>query len=80
MTKLIVREQYHLYLASPFRQFTIKLFHMTNKHRQAVQNFLEWAQNRNIAQPEFMQAVSEVANAVIPFIEEHPEYKEARIL
>ncbi len=80
MTKLIVREQYHLYLASPFRQFTIKWFHMTNKHRQAVQNFLEWAQNRNIAQPEFMQAVSEVANAVIPFIEEHPEYKQARIL
>ena len=27
-----------------------------------------------------MQAVSEVANAVIPFIEEHPEYKKARIL
>ena len=26
-----------------------------------------------------MQAVSEVAHAVIPLIEEHPEYKKARI-
>ncbi len=53
---------------------------MNINHRQAVQQFLDWAQARNIAQPEFMQAVSEVAHAVIPFIEEHPEYKEARIL
>ncbi|MFN8265412.1 MAG: NADP-specific glutamate dehydrogenase [Chitinophagaceae bacterium] len=53
---------------------------MNTKYRQAVQEFMEWAQKRNIAQPEFMQAVSEVANAVIPFIEEHPEYKKARIL
>jgi glutamate dehydrogenase (NADP+) len=53
---------------------------MNINHRQAVQQFLDWAQARNIAQPEFMQAVSEVAHAVIPFIEEHREYKDARIL
>ncbi|MCU0388711.1 MAG: glutamate dehydrogenase, partial [Chitinophagaceae bacterium] len=53
---------------------------MNINYRQAVQEFLDWTQARNIAQPEFMQAVSEVANAVIPFIEDHPEYKEARIL
>lgn len=53
---------------------------MNNNYRQAIQEFLDWAQNRNIAQPEFMQAVSEVAHAVIPFIEQHPEYKKARIL
>jgi glutamate dehydrogenase (NADP+) len=41
---------------------------------------MDWAQGRNIAQPEFIQAVSEVAHAVIPFIEDHPEYKNARIL
>jgi glutamate dehydrogenase (NADP+) len=53
---------------------------MNINHRQAVQQFLDWAQARNIAQPEFMQAVSEVAHAVIPFIEEHRAYKDARIL
>jgi len=53
---------------------------MNNNYRQPIQEFLDWAQNRNIAQPEFMQAVSEVAHAVIPFIEQHPEYKKARIL
>lgn len=53
---------------------------MNIKHRQAIQEFLDWAQGRNIAQPEFLQAISEVAHAVIPFIEEHPEYKKARIL
>lgn len=53
---------------------------MNNNYRQAIQQFMEWAQSRNITQPEFMQAVSEVAHAVIPFIEEHPKYKEARIL
>jgi glutamate dehydrogenase (NADP+) len=35
---------------------------------------------RNPAQTEFHQAVYEVALAVIPFIEEHPEYKKANIL
>jgi glutamate dehydrogenase (NADP+) len=53
---------------------------MNNNYRQAIQEFLDWTQNRNIAQPEFMQAVNEVAHAVIPFIEQHPEYKKARIL
>jgi len=53
---------------------------MNINHRQAIQEFMDWAQGRNIAQPEFIQAVSEVAHAVIPFIEDHPEYKKARIL
>lgn len=53
---------------------------MQIQHRQAVQEFLDWAQGRNIAQPEFMQAVSEVAHSVIPVIEDYPQYKHARIL
>jgi glutamate dehydrogenase (NADP+) len=53
---------------------------MNISHRQAIQEFIDWAQTRNIAQPEFLQAVSEVANAVIPFLEDCPEYKKARIL
>lgn len=35
---------------------------------------------RNGHQPEFLQAVKEVAETVIPYIEENPKYKEAKIL
>jgi glutamate dehydrogenase (NADP+) len=53
---------------------------MNINHRQAYQEFMDWVQAHNIFQPEFLQAVSEVAQAVIPFIQDHPEYKKARIL
>lgn len=41
---------------------------------------MDWAKARNDAEPEFIQAVHEVAESVIPFIEENPKYKKARIL
>jgi len=48
--------------------------------RSAIDKFMQMVERRNQAQPEFYQAVYEVAQAVIPFIEEHPEYKKAAIL
>jgi len=45
-----------------------------------VEKFMQMVEKRNPAQSEFHQAVYEVAMAVIPFIEEHPEYKKANIL
>lgn len=41
---------------------------------------MEMVELRSPGQPEFIQAVSEVAQVIIPFIEEHPEYKKANIL
>ena len=41
---------------------------------------MDWAKARNGAEPEFIQAVHEVAESVIPFIEENPKYRKARIL
>ncbi len=38
------------------------------------------AEERNPHEPEFLQAVREVAETIIPFIEAHPKYKEAKIL
>ena len=35
---------------------------------------------KNAHEPEFLQAVQEVAEAVIPFIEQNPKYKITRIL
>ena len=53
---------------------------MNPKYQAAFSEFMDWAKARNGAEPEFIQAVHEVAESVIPFIEENPKYKKARIL
>jgi glutamate dehydrogenase (NADP+) len=40
-----------------------------------LDDFLKKVRTRNAGQPEFLQAVYEVAESVIPFIEENPKYK-----
>lgn len=45
-----------------------------------INSFMESVKERNPNETEFLQAVHEVAEAVIPFIEENPKYKKARIL
>lgn len=45
-----------------------------------VRQFLEKVQRRNTAEPEFLQAVSEVAESLIPYIEKHPKYKNSKVL
>ena len=50
----------------------------TKQH--AIEDFMEMVKKRNPFHPEFQQAVYEVALSVIPFIEDHPEYKKANIL
>lgn len=46
----------------------------------SVNEFLEKVRRRNIAEPEFLQAVTEVAESLIPFIDQHPVYKNSKIL
>jgi len=41
---------------------------------------MEGVKAKNPNEPEFLQAVHEVAETVIPFIEDHPKYKDAKIL
>ncbi|MGW8316494.1 MAG: NADP-specific glutamate dehydrogenase [Bacteroidales bacterium] len=45
-----------------------------------VEQFMVRIKAKNPAEPEFHQAVQEVAESLIPFIEENPRYKHARIL
>jgi glutamate dehydrogenase/leucine dehydrogenase len=45
-----------------------------------VQNFMAMVKARNAGETEFHQAVQEVAESLIPFIEENPRFKHARIL
>ena len=45
-----------------------------------IKEFMDKVVAANPAQPEFIQAVHEVAEKLIPFIEENPKYKDAKIL
>jgi len=45
-----------------------------------IKAFLEYAAKRNPNEPEFLQAVHEVAEAIIPFIEENAAYKGKMLL
>lgn len=45
-----------------------------------LQSFMETVQAKNPGEPEFHQAVVEVASTLIPYINEHPEYEKAKIL
>lgn len=46
----------------------------------ALSNFMEKVTAKNPGESEFLQAVLEFAEVVVPFVEEHPVYKEAKIL
>ena len=45
-----------------------------------LDDFMNWVTSNNPNQPEFIQAVQEIAQHVVPYIKENPEYSEARIL
>ncbi len=47
---------------------------------QRVIQFMDKIKEKNPAEPEFYQAVEEVAKSLIPFIDENPKYKHAKIL
>ena len=53
---------------------------MTNSYEPLVKEFMAKVIAKNPAEPEFHQAVQEVVETIIPFIEENPKYKAAKIL
>ena len=53
---------------------------MNSEHQAAIQAFMDRVAERNPNEPEFLQAVEEVAEAIIPFMEDNPKYKDANIL
>src|SRR6185369_10256139 len=48
--------------------------------QKKIEQFMSHIKAKNPGEPEFHQAVYEVASTVMPFIEEHPQYKKAKIL
>jgi glutamate dehydrogenase (NADP+) len=53
---------------------------MSSKYHAEIESFMDRVRAKNSHEPEFLQAVQEVAETVIPFIEENPKYKTAKIL
>jgi len=53
---------------------------MSNAYEQKVNDFMAKVIAKNPTEVEFHQAVHEVVESLIPFIEENPQYKEAKIL
>lgn len=53
---------------------------MSNKYQAEIDAFMSRVKAKNGHEAEFLQAVEEVAEAVIPVIEETPKYKNAKIL
>jgi len=47
---------------------------------QSIQNFIEAVAKKNPNESEFLQAVTEVAETVIPFIEENKKYEGKMLL
>ncbi|MBC8376439.1 MAG: NADP-specific glutamate dehydrogenase [FCB group bacterium] len=45
-----------------------------------VAEFMAGVQAKNPAQPEFLQAVEEVVTSLMPVLDRHPHYKEAKVL
>lgn len=48
--------------------------------KDSIKNFINIVDKRNPNEPEFLQAVTEVAETVIPFIEDNPQYNQAKLL
>lgn len=53
---------------------------MSNKYQAEIDAFMDRVKAKNGHEAEFLQAVHEVAEAVIPFIAENPKYADANIL
>ncbi len=51
-----------------------------HKYQAQIDAYMELVRAKNANEPEFLQAVEEVAETVIPFVEENPKYKAAKIL
>ncbi len=53
---------------------------MNSDHSAAIQAFMDRVAASNPNEPEFLQAVEEVAEAIVPFMEANPRYKDAKVL
>lgn len=53
---------------------------MNKQHEKQLKEFMQAVIARNPSEPEFHQAVREVAESVIPFLDENKKYRDAKVL
>mmetsp|Transcript_18968 Transcript_18968/g.26962 ORF Transcript_18968/g.26962 Transcript_18968/m.26962 type:complete len:450 (+) Transcript_18968:174-1523(+) len=53
---------------------------MSGDHQTQINVFMSRVRAMNPNEPEFIQAVQEVADSIFPFMDDHPKYKDAKIL
>lgn len=58
----------------------LKNFIYMSNHKEELENFMTPFREKFGHEKEFLQAVEEVAETVLPYIAKHPKYKEAKIL
>ncbi len=51
-----------------------------SQYQAQIDAFMEQVRAKNAHEAEFLQAVEEVVETIIPFVEEHPKYKEHKVL
>ena len=54
--------------------------HDGSKTQEYLDRYMEGVKKRNPGQPEFVQAVYEVASSIFPYIADKPQYHESQIL
>ena len=59
---------------------TMKRQGVNKLQNHKVREFMNSIAKRNENEPEFLQAVQEVAEVIVPFIDAHPKYQKAKIL
>ena len=52
---------------------------MTSPSQTDLNTFMSGLEKRNPGEPEFQQAVREVAESILPFVADHPEYQKAHV-
>ena len=62
------------------RRLALKNIYMSKNYHSEIEQFMNSVRSKNSHETEFLQAVQEVAEAVIPFMEENPKYKTFKIL
>ena len=53
---------------------------MSNKYQNQIDAFMTQVMSKDAHEPEFIQAVQEVAEAIIPFMGDNPKYQSAKLL
>ena len=53
---------------------------MSNKYQNQIEAFMTQVKSKDAHEPEFIQAVQEVAEAIIPYMNENPKYNSSKLL